>query len=274
MTINKLFYGDTIELMKSLDDESIDMVLSDAPYGMDYISNHRTDKFEAIESDGSAKELEPLLKEYINQSMRILKPNSSILLFCSYHQVDLFKQLLDRQSCLKMKNLLVWSKNNWTGGDLKSFAPKHELIWYYSKGRVEINGARSPDIISFDRVPPTNHPTEKPVLLLEYYIRKLTKMDAVVFDGFMGSGATAIAALQSGRNFIGAELSQKYFEAANDRIKDFQHKQTSFNLSPETDEIFLEKYDVVTAMTDDEKRRKRRTDKKEENVDWDWLNQE
>lgn len=271
MTINKLFHGDTIELMKSLDNESIDMVLSDAPYGMGYVSNHRTDKFEAIEADKNSEDLRPLLEEYVKQSARILKANSPILMFCSYHHVDLFKQLLDEQECFKMKNLLVWSKNNWTGGDLKSFAPKHELIWFYTKGRVELNGARSPDIFSFDRVPPTNHPTEKPVLLLEYYIRKLTQMNAIIFDGFMGSGATAIAALQSGRNFMGAELNQKYFNIANNRIKEFQHNQKTFDLPPEQDTIFLEKYDVVTAMTDDERRRKKKVDTSKEKRDIDWM---
>jgi site-specific DNA-methyltransferase (adenine-specific) len=192
-------------------------------------------------------------------------------MFCSYHNVDLFKHLLDGQECFKMKNLLVWSKNNWTGGDLKSFAPKHELIWYYTKGRVEIKGARSPDIISFDRVPPTNHPTEKPVLLLEYYIRKLTEMNAIVFDGFMGSGATAIAALKSGRNFVGAELDNEYYNIADKHIKKVQHEQQTFNLPPERDDVFLEKYDVVTAMTDDERRRKKKVDQSGEKCDIDWM---
>ena len=269
--LNKLFHGDTIELMNTIDNESVDMILTDSPYGMNYVSNHRKDKFNAIESDSCSEDLLPLLKEYISQSARILKPNSSILMFCSSHNVGLFQQLLEDQDVLKRKNLLVWSKNNWTGGDLKSFAPKHELIWFYTKGRVEINGARSPDIISFDRVPPSNHPTEKPTLLLEFYIRKLTQPNDIIFDGFMGSGATAIAALQSGRKFIGAELDDEYFDVANNRINNFLRQQEISGVNPKRDSSFLEEYDSVKEMTDDEKRRKRKQpsdDEKYQDLDW------
>lgn len=105
-------------------------------------------------------------------------------------------------------------------GDLKgSYAPKYEMIIFAHKGRKLLNGFRYADIIKASRTGNKNHPTEKPVDLLETFIKNSSDENAVVFDGFMGSGSTGVACVNLKRNFIGMEIEEKYFKIAKERIE-------------------------------------------------------
>jgi site-specific DNA-methyltransferase (adenine-specific) len=146
-----------------------------------------------------------------------LKDNTAIYCFCSWHNVDVFKKAFERH--FKLKNILVWVKNNHGSGDLKaSYAPKHELVLYGNKGRRIFCGKRMEDVIFANKTKNVNHPTEKPVDLLEQFINNSTEKNEVVFDGFMGSGSTGVACVNTGRHFIGIELDPGYFEIAQKRI--------------------------------------------------------
>jgi site-specific DNA-methyltransferase (adenine-specific) len=165
---------------------------------------------------------EELIKEYIKECHRILKGDTSIYMFCSWHQVDFFKKEFEKY--FKLKNLLVWNKNNHGSGDLKgAYAPKHELILYGHKGRSLFREKRIPDVIDYSKVPSNKlvHPTEKPIGLLETFIKNSSDEINIVFDGFMGSATTAIAALNTNRRFIGFELDKEYYEIANKRIQEY-----------------------------------------------------
>ena len=108
-------------------------------------------------------------------------------------------------------------------GDLKgSYAPKYEMIIFAHKGRKLLNGFRYADIIKASRTGNKNHPTEKPVDLLETFIKNSSDENAVVFDGFMGSGSTGVACVNTNRRFIGIELDEGYFEIAKKRIAEAQ----------------------------------------------------
>ena len=110
-------------------------------------------------------------------------------------------------------------------GDLTgSFAPQHDIIWYASKGRRKFVNGRPRSIISVKRPSGSqnfNHPTCKPVELLR---QLLTSTDdgtsGIVFDPFMGTGSTGVAARQVNREFVGIELKQKYFNTAKERMND------------------------------------------------------
>lgn len=213
----KLLKGDCLELMKDIPDGSIDMILTDPPYGMDYQSNWRvrTEKFRKMEND---KTLE-WLNEFTNHSFRIMKENTSAYIFCSWHNVDLFKQAF--QEKFKIKNIIVWVKNNHGSGDLKgAYAPKHEFIIFMHKGRSLFRGKRGPDVINIDKVVPSKmtHPTEKPIGINELFIKNSSDVNNVILDPFMGSGSTGIAAKNLNRDFIGIELDDEYFQIAENRI--------------------------------------------------------
>ena len=114
--MNKVYNIDCIEYMKTMKDNSVDLVVTDPPYLMNYKSNRRVvmDKFDYIKND---KGDFGLIKQYIDECYRIMKDNTAIYMFCSWHHVDLFKQAIE--SKFKLKNIIVWNKNNHGSGDLR-----------------------------------------------------------------------------------------------------------------------------------------------------------
>jgi len=208
-----LMFGDCLERMKEIPDGSVDMILTDPPYGMDFQSNHRKEKHNKIANDVGLDWLE----DFARACYRIAKNDSAHYVFCSFHKIDVFKQAFER--LFKLKNILIWEKNNTSMGDLKAdFAPKYEMCLFLQKGRREIVGKRDPNIFKFAKTGNTLHPTQKPVDMLEYLIGKFSDQGETVLDPFMGSGSTGVAAMQTNRKFIGIELDPGYFATACQRI--------------------------------------------------------
>lgn len=195
------------------------MIVTDPPYLMNFQSNYRKNKYEKIKND---KDSYNLISEYLKKCNEILKDNSAIYCFCSWHNVDFFKQEFEKY--FKLKNIIVWNKNNTSMGDLKgSYAPKHEFILFGHKGRRLIEGFRYPDVLDFKRTNNKLHPTQKPIDLLEIFVKTSSKEGDTIFDGFMGSGSTGIACLKNNRNFIGVELEKEYFDIAKERIENLEN---------------------------------------------------
>ena len=214
-----LRHGDCLELMKNIPDGSVDLVLTDPPYGMDFQSHRRKEVYAKIKNDTSLEWLDG----YFAECSRILKDDTAIYCFCSWHNVDIFKKAFEKY--FKLKNIIVWVKNNHGSGDLKaSYAPKHEFILYGNKGRRTFYGKRMEDVIFANKTKNENHPTEKPIDLLEQFINNSTEKNAVVFDGFMGSGSCGVACINTNRNFIGIEIDDEYFKIANERIGEVKNE--------------------------------------------------
>lgn len=221
MSKYKLAQGDCLELFSHVKNESIDLIVTDPPYLMNYQSHRRKDVYKPIENDGLGGA--DLIKQFLKESYRVLKNDSAIYCFCSWHNVDLFKQEFEKY--FKLKNILIWNKNNHGSGDLKgAYAPKYEMILYGHKGRSLFREKRIADVIDCAKISgaASVHPTEKPVELLEIFIRNNSDTKAWVLDPFMGSGSTGVATIKNGRNFIGFELEKEYFEIAKERIKSIE----------------------------------------------------
>ena len=209
-----LLHGDCFELFQNIPDESVDMILTDPPYGMSFQSDYRKTKYEKIKGDSNLD----WLGDFVNEIYRVSKPNTAHYVFCSFHHVDKFKQAIENK--FKVKNILTWVKNNTSMGDLKGdFAPKTEFIIFFHKGRKLINGKRDPNVLEFKKTRNELHPTQKPVDMTEYMIGKFSDEGDVILDPFMGSGTTGIACLNTNRRFIGMELDDDYFKIASGRIK-------------------------------------------------------
>ena len=209
-----LLHGDCFELLQDIPDESVDMVLTDPPYGMNFQSDYRKTKYEKIKGDSNLDWLD----DFVNEIYRVSKPNTAHYVFCSFHHVDKFKQAIEKK--FKVKNILTWVKNNTSMGDLKGdFAPKTEFIIFFHKGRKLINGKRDPNVLEFKRTQNKLHPTQKPVDMTEYMIGKFSDEGDLILDPFMGSGTTGVACLNTNRRFIGMELDEDYFKIASERIK-------------------------------------------------------
>lgn len=205
--------ADCFDAMSEIPDGSVDMICTDPPYGMDFQSNYRKEKHGKIEND---KDLS-WLDGFVDECFRVAAPNSAHYFFCSFHNVEVFKIALQRK--FKVKNLLVWEKNNTSMGDLKGdFAPKVEFVLFCHKGRTHIRGKRDPNIFKFARTGNELHPTQKPVDLMQYLIEKFSDKDMIVFDPFAGSGTTAIAAENCGRKWICIERDPGYSAKALERI--------------------------------------------------------
>lgn len=221
MELNKVNYANCINEMRKLQERSIDLIVTDPPYLMSYQSNYRKQKHKEIVGDKD----EQLIKDFIYEANRLLKENSAIYIFCSWHQIDFFKQEVEKY--FNIKNIIVWVKNNTSMGDLEaSYAPKYELIIYANKGRRKLEGFRYADVIEEKRISTELHPTEKPVDLLERFILSSSKKGDVVLDPFMGSGSTAIACLNTERHYLGYEIYKPYYEVCQKRIKNhrFQYR--------------------------------------------------
>ena len=169
--VNKVIQGDCLEVMKGIPDGSIDMILTDPPYGMSFRSNHRKEKHSRIIGDSNLDWIDL----FVDESFRVSKDNTAHYVFCSFHNIDIFKQAFQKR--FNVKNILVWEKNNTSMGDLKGdFAPKVEFVLFMHKGRRTINGKRDPNIFKFARTGNNLHPTEKPVDMFEYLLSKFSEV--------------------------------------------------------------------------------------------------
>ena len=212
-----------MDTMSNMEDESIDLIVADPPYGMNFRSNHRIEKYDDIFWDDNLDWLD----DWSLQTHKILKENSHMYVFCSFHNIDIFKQTLQRD--FMFKNILIWEKNNTSMGDLKGdYAPKYEMILFVTKGRRLLKGRRDANILKFPRTGNRLHPTQKPEQLISYLIGKSSEKDEIVYDPFVGSGTTALSALSLGRRYIGSEINEDYYKISLDRIKQMEEQGTLF----------------------------------------------
>lgn len=217
----KLYCDDCLNIMKQIENESIDLIVTDPPYLIKYKTNRRKNKDHDFCSEILNDDNEQLIIDYIRECYRILKNNTAMYMFCNCDKVDFFKQELENAG-FKIKNVIIWVKNNWTAGDLKAqFGKQYEIIFLVNKGRKCFNGKRITDVWMFDKISGKKqlHQNQKPVDLLKQCILKHSDENDIIFDGFMGSGSTGVACIETNRKFIGVELDKKYFEIAKERIE-------------------------------------------------------
>jgi site-specific DNA-methyltransferase (adenine-specific) len=141
-----------------------------------------------------------------------------------------------------VKNCLVWRKNNWGMGDLsKQYGPAHEFIIYATNGNPRpLRGDRPADVLEYGQ-PHTeeySHPTEKPVPLITDLLTNSTAPGDTVLDPFMGSGTTAVAAIQNDRDYVGFEIDEdNYRDVIERRIgKAKRQREASVNQEAEADD--------------------------------------
>lgn len=222
LELNTIYNMDCLEGMKDIPDNSIDLVITDPPYLCDYSRHDKNSRFsKKIANDENNKANEEMLKNYFNECWRIMKENTAFYCFCNYKKIDFFKKEIETAG-FNIKNILIWDKKSQGMGDLKTtYGYSYEFIIFASKGQPKIRGKRIADVWQFSRVKPKEqqHQNQKPIDLLVQAIEKSSDENAVVFDGFVGSGSTAIACINTKRNYIGFEIDKNYYDIANERIK-------------------------------------------------------
>ena len=197
--INKVIQGDCLEIMKGMPNKCVDLVVTDPPYGMEFQSNYRFQKHDKIVGD------DRFPVEVISELTRLAR--KAVYIFCRWDNLA---------ELPPPKSVLAWVKNNWSMGDLlHEHGRQWEAIAFYPQTEHEFI-KRIPDVIHTNRTGNNLHPTEKPVDLIKTII--MANTGEIVFDPFLGSGTTAVAAKQLGRKYIGIEISEKYCEIARGRL--------------------------------------------------------
>lgn len=212
-----LFQADCLEVLAALADASVDCIITDPPYGIHYRSRSRTLPLDRMANDSAAAY--DLLDKALALAVHKLKVDSHVYVFTNWQAFAPMAEVVSRY--FNLKNTLIWVKNNHTKGDLKgNYSSQYEMVLYAHKGRRHLSGKRDANILHFDRVPThlMQHPTEKPVSLLEYLLEKSTTAGETVLDMFMGAGTTCIAAKRRNRNYIGIEIEPAWFRVARKRL--------------------------------------------------------
>lgn len=193
---------DNLDLLR--DGNTLDMVFTDPPYGMDYQLNITKTKLDKIEGD--------------SQPFKILDVWATILdvpikYFCT--RFDKYV-LWQNEISESVKNIIVWKKSNMGAGDLSNYGYQHEFIMYWGNS---INGKRDTNIWEEGNTPKAQyvgHPTQKPVSLVSRAINNHNVK--LIYDAFLGSGTTMVAAHQLKRKCYGMELDPKYCQVIIDRM--------------------------------------------------------
>lgn len=235
MTI-KLYNEDCFESMKKIDDKSISLILTDPPYG---ITQNKWDNI-------------PCLDKLWIDFKRIIKDNGCIVItaaqpFASQlvsSNLEWFKyeiiwektigsgQLnIKRQPLRTHENVLIFYKKQPTYNEQKTLGDAYKINRKVkaepsnygeqknsSKENDGFRHAKTVLKISNPRIK-GGHPTQKPVELMNYFVKTFSNVDDLVFDPFMGSGTTGVSCLELNRNFIGCELDEKYFLNSKQRLK-------------------------------------------------------
>lgn len=246
MSKYKLYQGDCLEVMKDIEDKSIDMILCDLPYGI--TARNKWDIVIPFDK----------LWEHYN---RIIKDNGAIVLFGS----GMFTSSLMQSNSKMWRYNLIWHKTTPTGflnANRMPLRAHEDIVVFYkslptynpqktngherkvSKAEHKRNSKKTEDygehglttydsteryptsILTFatDKQKEALHPTQKPVELLEWLIKTYTNEGEVILDNCMGSGSTGVAAINTNRSFIGIELDEGYFEIAENRIEEAVNK--------------------------------------------------
>jgi len=213
----KLACGDCLEILPTLENESVDAVVTDPPYGIDFQSSRRgrSQRFEKIEND-----TQPFVW-WCWFAFKIVKNGGCVLCFCRWDDADAFRQSLE-WALFRVASQCIWDRGSHGMGDLSgSPGPRHDTIWFATKGRFMFHGKRPVSVLSHMRLPGSDliHPNEKPCSLMEELCGDYCQRDGVILDPFMGSGTTGVACIRTGRKFIGIEKEPKYFEIACKRIE-------------------------------------------------------
>lgn len=226
--INEVMLGDCFEVMKSIEDNSVDLILTDPPYSISKHSffniNPTNPKFSNIKHDFGEWDKEDLnLDELFSQFARILRKGGSVIIF-----YDIWKCEKIRESALKNKfkqpRVCQWVKTNPTPINSKKnyLSNSVEFFFTFVKGKCPVfNSEYDRGIYSFP-LPygktKTDHPNEKPINLFKNLVEKHSNMGDLILDPFAGSGTTGLACRECDRNFILIERDPTYFELSKTRL--------------------------------------------------------
>ncbi|WP_233758686.1 DNA-methyltransferase [Helicobacter acinonychis] len=206
----------------------VNHIITDPPYNISKDNNFSTmnsAKRQGVDFGEWDKNFD--LFGWIKSYSQILDANGSFIIFCSYRFLSHICDTLERSNC-EVKDILVWQKSNPMPRNInRRYVQDMEFaVWAVKKGAKWVfnkpNDKKylraiytAPVVSGFER---TEHPTQKSLKVMQEIIRTHTNKEDLILDPFMGSGSTGVAAVITGRKFLGIELSEKYYNIALSRL--------------------------------------------------------
>lgn len=219
MSNYQLVENDAVEWLKTLDDESVDLLVTDPPY--ESLEKHRskgtTTRLKM--SKGSSNQWFKIFPndrfpELFAEIYRVMKNNTHFYLFCDQETMFVAKPL-GEQAGFKFWKPIVWDKEKIGMG--YHYRARYEFILFFEKGKKKLNNLGIPDVLSSPRIR-GGYPTEKPVDISKILIEQSTVEGEVIVDPFFGSASVGEAALNSGRNFRGCDIFEGAVTDGNERL--------------------------------------------------------
>jgi len=220
LEINKIYQGDCLKLMEEIPDESIDLIVTDTPYGI----NHKNQDWDKLDYD-------LLMQTFLPIAYNKLKEDRRLITYLPKKQLYRCKELFKNYKfdiAIQLKNFACYRQHL---GYIDSWQPL--LIIIKGKPAKHKKGGRNWFMINSNNTSKKNknnprnwHPAGKCVDAMKYLIEWCSNENDLILDPFIGSGTTALACLQTKRNFIGIEIEPKYVEIANKRINEFKKQLT------------------------------------------------
>jgi len=209
--------------LKNISDNSVDLLLTDPPYGTNDQYGKSIKRGKEITSFNTIDWDFELPLDYFKESYRILKDDRWGVIFTDKKEITTIWNKLSEFG-FSPRNTFYWIKTNKAPTPKSNFKSSVETCIVFTKGRTnkkwrgggnQNNYFMCPFVSGSEKV---KHPTQKPVKLIEHLIRLFTDEGDMIIDPYMGSGTTGVAAINSQREFIGIEIDSEYFDMAKQRI--------------------------------------------------------
>lgn len=234
-----LIMGNCFDVMQTLDTESVDLILCDPPYGINYIDNvalhykkHRGEEVTPQPIINDSKDSINWSK-FLEFSYRVLKNNKMIYICCRTDMILSISNCINNSKFSYIHDI-IWHKGDMGYGNLNIMGTTHELVIGLCKGKPEKSRILVVDGKEKKRTPAFysgklrkkeyyGHPTQKPVGLMAYIILNRTDPGDLVLDPFSGVGSTLVASLLLHREFLGIEIDEDHYKKTLKRLEDAQH---------------------------------------------------
>jgi adenine-specific DNA-methyltransferase len=218
---NQILHGDCIETMREMPAKSVDFVLTDPPY----LVNYRDRDGRTIQNDADDTWLKPAMAE----AYRVLKQNRVAIMFYGWTKIDMFFDAW-KDAGFQPVGHIVFRKSYSSKSRFLRY--QHEMAFLLAKGRPPLPKQPLGDVMEMPFSGNKLHPTQKPVTALAPLVRSFTLPGELVLDPFAGSGSSCVAALLTGRNYIGIEMDDAYYQQASSRLNRVRERVAAKRHSP------------------------------------------
>ena len=214
METNRIYNEDCLEGMKSIPEKSVNITLTDIPYG---VVNRESNGLRNLDKE-NADVFNIDMDELLSEIHRVTE--GQIIIFCAKEQFsEIYKFFANKKGTTRS---IIWQKTNPSpmNGQYVYLSGVEHAVWFKPRGRKIFNAHCKNTVFTYSNGSRKIHPTQKNVDLFKELITDNSNEKEIVFDPFMGSGTTAVAAIDAGRNYLGFELDEDYHKLSEQRITD------------------------------------------------------